>query len=350
MAPRKESSERDKPQVVTLKALAEHVGLTPGTVSAVLNNSRASASVPERTKKRILAAAQELKYRPNFLARSLRVRRTYTIGVIAQEIGDVYGAMVISGVEQYLRERNYFFLTVIHRHDPRLLQTYSQLLVSRGVEGIITVDTSIAHHPSLPTVAIAGHKRMDRVTNIVLDHRHAALMALQHLVDLGHQRFAFMKGPPSSSDTNARWEAICEVAGEMGIEMTLQFAPLTEIGASPEPGYDATKELLAESRCFTALFAYNDLSAIGAIRALDEAGLRVPEDVSVVGFDDIPGASYSRPSLTTVRQPMQEMGQLAARTLLDQIEKRTSYVPEIAVEPKLIVRQSTWKAPSKLER
>jgi len=350
MAPRKESSERDKPQVVTLKALAEHVGLTPGTVSAVLNNSRASASVPERTKKRILAAAQELKYRPNFLARSLRVKRTYTIGVIAQEIGDVYGAMVISGVEQYLRERNYFFLTVIHRHDPRLLHTYSQLLVSRGVEGIITVDTSITYHPSLPTVAIAGHKRMDRVTNIVLDHRHAALMALQHLVDLGHQRFAFMKGPPSSSDTNARWEAICEVAGEIGIEMTLQFAPQTEIGASPEPGYEATKELLAESRCFTALFAYNDLCAIGAIRALDEARLRVPEDVSVVGFDDIPGASYSRPSLTTVRQPMQEMGQLAARTLLDQIEKRTSYVPEIAVEPKLIVRQSTWKAPSKLER
>ena len=350
MAARKQGSERDKPQVVTLKALAAHVGLTPGTVSAVLNNSRASASVPERTKKRILAAAHELKYRPNFLARSLRVKRTYTIGVIAQEIGDVYGAMVISGVEQYLRERNYFFLTVIHRHDPRLLQTYSQLLVSRSVEGIITVDTSIAHHPSLPTVAIAGHKRMDRVTNIVLDHRHAALMALQHLVDLGHQRFAFMKGPPSSSDTNARWEAICEVAGEMGIEMTLQFAPLTEIGASPEPGYEATKELLAESRCFTALFAYNDLCAIGAIRALDEAGLRVPEDVSVVGFDDIPGASYSRPSLTTVRQPMQEMGQLAARTLLDQLEKRTSYVPEIAVEPKLIVRQSTWKAPSKLER
>src|SRR6202008_4152670 len=218
MAARKQGSERDKPQAVTLKALAAHVGLTPGTVSAVLNNSRASASVPERTKKRILAAAHELKYRPNFLARSLRVKRTYTIGVIAQEIGDVYGAMVISGVEQYLRERNYFFLTVIQRHDPRLLQTYSQLLVSRGVEGIITVDTSIAYHPSLPTVAIAGHKRMDRVTNIVLDHRHAALMALQHLVDLGHQRFAFMKGPPSSSDTNARWEAICEVAGEIGIE------------------------------------------------------------------------------------------------------------------------------------
>jgi DNA-binding LacI/PurR family transcriptional regulator len=347
MAARKQSSERDKPQVVTLKALAAHVGLTPGTVSAVLNNSRASASVPERTKKRILDAAQELKYRPNFLARSLRVKRTYTIGVIAQEIGDVYGAMVISGVEQYLRERNYFFLTVIHRHDPRLLQTYSQLLVSRGVEGIITVDTSLEHHLALPTVAIAGHKRMDRVTNIILDHRHAVLLALRHLVDLGHKRFAFMKGPPSSADTEARWQAICEVSGELGIEMGLQLAPKTEIGATPEPGYQATKELLATSRCFTALFAYNDLCAIGAIRALDEAGLRVPEDVSVVGFDDIPGASYSVPSLTTVRQPMQEMGQLAARTLLDQLENRASYVEEIAVEPELIVRQSTAKAPDR---
>ena len=350
MAARKQSSERDKPQVVTLKALAAHVGLTPGTVSAVLNNSRASASVPDRTKKRILAAAHELKYRPNFLARSLRVKRTYTIGVIAQEIGDVYGAMVISGVEQYLRERNYFFLTVIHRHDPRLLQTYSQLLVSRGVEGIITVDTTLEHHPALPTVAIAGHKRMDGVTNIILDHRHAALLALRHLVDLGHRRFAFMKGPPSSADTEARWQAICEVSGELGIEMELQFAPKMEIGATPEPGYQATKELLAKSRCFTALFAYNDLSAIGAIRALDEAGLRVPEDVSVVGFDDIAGASYSVPSLTTVRQPMQEMGQLAARTLLDQLERRASYVGEIAVEPELIVRQSTSKAPSRIDR
>jgi DNA-binding LacI/PurR family transcriptional regulator len=350
MAGRKENSEHEKPQVVTLKALAAYVGLTPGTVSAVLNNSRASASVPERTKKRILAAAQELKYRPNFLARSLRVKRTYTIGVIAQEIGDVYGAMVISGVEQYLRERNYFFLTVIQRHDPRLLQSYSQLLVSRGVEGIITVDTSIAHQPSLPTVAIAGHKRMERVTNIILDHRHAVLLALRHLFDLGHRRFAFMKGPPASADTEARWQAICEVSGELGIEMGLQFAPQTEIGATPEPGYEATKEFLATSPCFTALFAYNDLCAIGAIRALDEAGLRVPEDVSVVGFDDIPGASYSRPSLTTVRQPMQEMGQLAARTLLDQIEKRASYVDEIAVEPELIVRQSTSKAPAKIER
>src|SRR5437867_1730303 len=137
---------------VTLKAVAEHVGLTPGTVSAVLNNSAAARSIPGHTKERILAAARELNYRPNFLARSLRVQRTYTIGVIAEEIGDAYGSMVISGIEQYLRQHNFFFLTVIHRHDRKLLQTYSQMLLSRGVEGFITVDTSITEPPALPTV------------------------------------------------------------------------------------------------------------------------------------------------------------------------------------------------------
>src|SRR3989441_5254597 len=178
---------------VTLKAVAEHVGLTPGTVSAVLNNSAAARSIQAHTKERILAAARELNYRPNFLARSLRVQRTYTIGVIAEEIGDAYGSLVISGIEQYLRQHNFFFLTVIHRHDKKLLQTYSQMLQARGVEGFITVDTSITEPPSLPTVAVAGHQRVPGVTNIVLDHKHAARMALEHLRELGHEDIAFVK-------------------------------------------------------------------------------------------------------------------------------------------------------------
>src|SRR3989440_719724 len=120
-----------KPEVVTLKAVAQHLGLTPGTVSAVLNDSPSARSIPQTTKTRIHAAAKELNYRPNFFARSLRNKRTYTIGVIAEEIGDSYGSMVISGIEQYLRQRDYFFLTVVHRHDPVLLTRYSQLLSER---------------------------------------------------------------------------------------------------------------------------------------------------------------------------------------------------------------------------
>src|SRR5437660_488628 len=124
-----------KPERVTLRTIADRLQLTPGTVSAALNNSAAARSIPEHTKQRILTAAHELNYRPNFFARSLRLQRTYTIGVIAEEIGDAYGSMIISGIERHLRENNFFFLTVIHRHDNKLLQTYSQMLQSRGVEG-----------------------------------------------------------------------------------------------------------------------------------------------------------------------------------------------------------------------
>src|ERR1700731_3205568 len=208
-----------KPGVITLKAVAQHIGLTPGTESAVLNDSPSARSIPQETKNRIHAAAKELNYRPNFFARTLRNKRTYTIGVIAEEIGDSYSSPIISGIEQYLRTRNYFFLTVVHRHDPVLLNRYSQLLSERGVEGIITVDTTVQEAPALPTVAIAGHKKLAGVTNITLDHQKAAVLALNHLKDLSHTRVAFMKGNPLSSDAKDRWDAICSVAAE--IDMTI---------------------------------------------------------------------------------------------------------------------------------
>lgn len=335
-----------KPQAITLKAVAQHLGLTPGTVSAVLNDSPSARSIPQETKNRIRAAAKELNYRPNFFARTLRNKRTYTIGVIAEEIGDSYSSPIISGIEQYLRKRDYFFLTVVHRHDPALLSRYSQMLSERGVEGVITVDTTVQDAPILPTVAIAGHKKLKNVTNIVLDHEHAAVMALNHLKDLRHERIAFLKGNPLSSDSKDRWEAICRVAGQIGInidpDLTIQ---LNSDDPTPMLGYPFVKQLLARQKPFTALFSYNDIAAIGAIRALQEQGLRVPQDVSVLGFDDIPGAEFHSPSLTTVRQPLNRMGEVAAQTLLDRVEGKKEYPSEIAIEPELIVRESTAKAP-----
>ncbi len=170
----KKKGATKKSQPITLQMVAERVGLTKGTCSAVLNKTAASRSVPQHTQERILEAARELNYRPSFYARNLRVKRTYMIGVVAEEIGDPYGSLVISGIERYLRQKNFFYLTVAHRHDPKLLETYSHILMDRGVEGFITVDTSINRHMPLPTVAIAGHRRMEGVTNIVLDHRRAA--------------------------------------------------------------------------------------------------------------------------------------------------------------------------------
>jgi DNA-binding LacI/PurR family transcriptional regulator len=335
---------------VTLKTVAQHLGLTPGTVSAVLNNSAASRSIPDRTRNRILQAARELNYRPNFMARSLRLQRTYTIGVILEEIGDGYGSTIVSGVEEYIREKSYFFLTVAHRHDRELLRSYSEILVARGVEGFITVDTSLEDVPSLPTVAVAGHLALENVTNIILDHRQAALLGLQHLKQLGHEQIAFLRGQPQSADSAVRWDAICEVAQELGIEINPHRVVLLQgLDSSPELGYPFGKELLARRVPFTALFAYNDISAIGAMRAFQEAGLCVPEDVSVVGFDDIVSASFCIPSLTTVRQPLKQMGRLAAQTLLARIEETGEVQTEIAVKPELVIRNSTSPRNSNLQ-
>lgn len=331
--------------VITLKAVAQHLGLTPGTVSAVLNDSPSARSIPEETKNRIRAAAKELNYRPNFFARTLRNKRTYTIGVITEEIGDSYGSAVVSGIEQYLRQRDYFFLTVVHRHNPELLSRYSHILSERGVEGIITIDTTVQEAPSLPTVAVAGHKKVKGVTNIVLDHHQAAVLALNHLKELSHERIAFMKGSPVSSDSKDRWEAICEIAGQIGLKIDPDLTVQIESDdPTPMLGYPVAKKLLERKKPFTALFAYNDISAIGAIRAFQEHGLRVPEDISVLGFDDIPGAAFYTPSLTTVRQPLNRMGEVAAQTLLERIGGEKDYPAEIAIEPEIVVRQSTATA------
>jgi len=333
------------PEVVTLKAVAEHVGLTSGTVSAVLNDSPAARSIPQATKNRIRAAAEELKYRPNFFARTLRHKRTYTIGVIAEEIGDAYGGGIINGIEEYLRQKDYFFFAVAHRHDPSLLSRYLELLSQRGVEGLITVDTTVQQAPSLPTIAVAGHTIIHGVTNIVLDHYRAAWLALHYLRDLSHERVAFMKGNPISSDSAGRWKAICEVAQQIGMKIDPDLTVQIDTDdATPMLGYPFAKQLLARKKPFTALFAYNDISAIGAIRAFQEQGLRVPEDISVIGFDDIPGAAFYTPSLTTVRQPLARMGQVAAQSLIERIEGKKEYPTEIAIEPELVVRESTGKA------
>jgi DNA-binding LacI/PurR family transcriptional regulator len=345
---KKKKPRATQPGRVTLREVAANLGLAAGTVSAVLNNAPSSRVIPEPTRKRIRAAAQKLNYRPNFLARSLRKRRTYTVGLIIEEIGDAYGSMIISGVEAHLRQHNYFFLTVIHRHDAAMLREHSQLLLERGVEGFITVDTSLLEPLPLPTVCVAGHRALKGVTNIVLDQERGARVALEHLLSLGHRKIAFMKGQPSSSDSEDRWNAVCKIARQLGLRMDSDLIINLEFDdPSPQIGYPYVKQLLARKKPFTALFAYNDISAIGAIRAIREQGLRIPQDVSVVGFDDIPWAAFHTPSLTTVQQPLGKMGQMAAEALIRVIEHGGEHSSEIAIEPTLVVRESTGQAPKR---
>jgi LacI family transcriptional regulator len=341
MSQDKKASESNG-NAVTLKSVAAHVGLSAGTVSAVLNDAPSAKHIPKPTRERIIAAARKLDYRPNFFARSLRKRRTFTLGVIAYEIGDGYSSSIIAGIENSARQKDYFFVTGIHRHERELFERYSRLLLQRGAEGIITVDFNLAHSLSVPAVSIPGHIDNEGVTNIVLDHRHAAELALKHLVELGHQKIAILRGHPKSADSHHRWNAVQEVAQEMGLQLDPNLIiQIDSTDSGPSLGYPYGKRLVESKRPFTALFAYNDISAMGAVRAFQEAGLQVPRDVSVVGFDDIPGAAYHYPSLTTVRQPLHRMGEIAVEVLVARIDGEKEWQREIAVQPEIVVREST---------
>jgi LacI family transcriptional regulator len=326
------------PKAVGLKTLADYLGLCPATISVVLNNVP-GRSIPPETRRRIKDAALKFNYQPSLLARSLRNKKTLTIGVLVPEIGDGYHSLVLGGVGDYLMNAGYFYFTAHHRHKVDLVEEYRRLLIGRGAEGIIAIDTALEHKSSVPTVAVAGHKAIPGVTNIVLDHRRAAELALRYIYQLGHRSIAFIRGQPFSSDAAIRWACILAVAKEMGIivrpELTVQ---LQQDLTSPELGYPTVQQLLHQKQQFTALLCFNDIVAIGAIRALRDANVRVPEDVSV---DDIKGAAYHNPSLTTIRQPMHDMGETAARVLLERIRGAQTTIQEMALEPELIVREST---------
>jgi len=341
--PSSDGTGRAARKPMSLKKLAEYLELSPATVSLVINRSTVADSIPQETKDRIFAAVRKFKYRPNFFARSLRTQRSFTIGVIVPEVSDGYSASVMSGVEDYLLQEGYFYFVASHRHRADLIDEYPRMFLERSVDGLIAVDTPWHFNLSVPVVTVSGHNDVKGVTNIVLNHQRAAEVALKHLFHLGHRQIAFIKGQEFSSDTQVRWSNIECAARHHGITINPSLVAQLE-GDSPSPqlGYKATKKLLASAEPFSALFAFNDISAMGAIRALRESGLRVPEDVSVVGFDDIQSAAYQNPGLTTVRQPLREMGRTAAEILLKRINRPGSDLHDrYTVEPELMVRETT---------
>lgn len=341
---------------VNLRTLAEHLELSQTTVSLVLNNSPSAKSIPQETRNRVLEAAQRLNYRPNYFARSLRQSRSMSVGVLAPDLSEGYFTRVMSGVVQELTQAHYFYFTACHDWKRENIDQYPRMLVERAVDGFLLLNTPADQIAvPVPVVAISAHSAVENVTNIILDHHKAVESALLHLHKLGHRRIAFMRGPRAIPDSDYRWQSIQQVAGEIGLR--IDPALVVRIDAAgwstktgehpmaPEIGYKPMQGLLERSKDFTAVFCFNDIAAIGAIRALKDAGLRVPEDVSVVGFDDIQSAAFSTPSLTTVRQPLFEMGQRGAQILLERIANREEDYPgQVVMEPELVVRESTGVA------
>lgn len=332
-----------EPGPVSLKQLAEHLSLSPATVSLVVNNAPGIRTIAMATRQRVLAAAKEFDYRPNSLARSLRTRQTFTIGVLVPELSEGYFTVVMNAVENYFLQEGYLHFVVSHQGQPDLIEEYPKLLMNRFVDGLLLVNTDLKRPVNVPVVSISGHAKMVGITNIALNHDRSAVLALEHLYKLGHRRIAFMKGQRQASDSNSRWESTMRLAEEIGIKVRPELCIFLQNNAwSPELGYAPTKTLLERTHDFTALFCFNDTAALGAIRAIHDAGLKCPDDISVVGFDDISQAAYHLPSLTTVRQPLRQMGEIAAQILIKRIQNADRAYPDfVNFEPELIVREST---------
>jgi LacI family transcriptional regulator len=342
--------------------LAEHLELSQTTVSLVLNNSPSAKSIPQETRNRVTEAAERLNYRPNYFARSLRQSRSMSVGVLAPDLSEGYFTRVMNGVVQELTRAHYFYFTACHDWKRELIEKYPRMFVERAVDGFLLLNTPSSHiEVPVPVVAISAHSKTENVTNIVLDHHMAVQQALTHLCSLGHRRIAFMRGPRAIPDSEFRWEAIQQVAQEIDLKLDSNLTIRIDSAGwsmkdgyhpmAPEIGYIPMQALLQRTRDFTAVFCFNDIAAIGAIRALSDAGLSVPRDVSVVGFDDIQSAAYSTPSLTTVRQPLTEMGKRGAEILLERIANREKPFPsEIVMAPELVVRESTGPAPAGMQK
>ncbi len=344
------------PGHVNLRKLAEYLGLSQTTISLVLNNSPSAKSIPQETRNRVVEGAKRLNYRPNYFARSLRQSRSMSVGVLAPDLSEGYFTRVMSGVVEELTAAHYFYFTACHDWTRELLDKYPRMLVERAVDGFLLLNTAVDELAvPVPVVAISAHSGGRNVTNIVLNHHLAARQALTHLFELGHRRIAIMRGPRAIPDSEFRWESIQQVAGEIGLTLDPALAiridsagwstKAGEHPMAPEIGFKPMQALLERTRDFTAVFCFNDIAAIGAIRALKDAGLNVPRDVSVVGFDDILSAAYNTPSLTTVRQPLAEMGRRGAQVLLERIGDREKQFPaDIVMAPELVVRESTGPA------
>ena len=343
---RSKKAKRSVSERVTLKFLAEYLDLSPTTVSVVLTNSPLASTIRQETKARVWEAVNKFNYRPNLFARYLHTKRTYSIAVLVPDIGDEFSAMLISGIESKLAEAKFNYFVESHRFAPDQIENSPEALMDRLVEGMIFINTPLKRQMPIPVVAISDITRAPGVTRIVIDNYHAILLGVRHLTELGHRKIAFFKGPEHNGDTEARWAAVHSAAAQLGLvvrdELTASMGNYFDASETSmfQRGYEAAMKLLRKTRDFTALMAFNDGSATGAIRAIHDTGLAVPRDISVVGIDDVQLAAYTSPRLTTIRQPLHEMGAVAASTLLQRIHGEE--VPEeTVVQPELVVREST---------
>ncbi len=357
MAEQKQSTSR-----ITLVDVARASGFSASTVSIVLNEAALSRYVAAGTKERIRDVASKMGYRPDAFARSLRSRRSQTIGIMVSDISDPFCTLILQGIEKTLYPTTYLPIIMIAHNQSQQFERHLEMLMERQVEGLILVANWLfgefdlledLEKSRIPTVGVGRDLTPNRIRSVQVDNEAGGCLAMRHLHELGHRNILVLRGPSELADSDRRWDGILSVAEDVGISLPAERVGQLRAALEPTSGFEEglrlTTEMIANGLDFSAVLAFDDLSALGAIRALRHAGRRVPEDCSVIGFDDVPHASVNTPGLTTIRQPMEEMGSLAAQWVLDSLGEKEAQPParpnasELLhlLPPALIVRDST---------
>lgn len=321
----------------------------------VLNKAPLAQFIPETTKQRVIEVAQGMGYQPNPFAQALRSRHSHTVGVMVPDIADPYCAQILRGIEKSFSKSDYLPFLVDIQNDSSRFKKYLNVLLGRRVEGFIILANSLSFEPELlsslealkiPSVILGREPGSEALNWVVTDNDLGARQALEHLYRLGHRKIAFVRGPELIIDSHHQWGGFRAFAGTVGLELDPELVvTLSDPFSSYEGGFEGTRQLLARNAQFTALVAFDDMTAFGCIRALISAGLRVPQDCSVIGFDDIPAAAFYNPSLTSVREHLEKLASMGAEILMDAMHsgRENEAVSPIhrKIEPELIVREST---------
>lgn len=332
----------------TMRDVAEKAGVSLTTVSHVINHTR---FVSDDVTERVHNAMEELNYRPNELARSLRRGQTNTLGLILPDSANPYFAEIGHAIEATSSSLGYNVILCNTHGAEDKEQHYINVLRNKQVDGILFVATgdktnSISETlgENFPILLVDRELVGVRTDVIIVDNHQGGLLATRHLLELGHRRIACISGPSRLRPSSERISGYTQALEEAGLAFDPELFRMGDF--HPSSGYQATLALLAVADPPTAVFTCNDLMAIGVIRAASELGRRVPDDLALVGFDDIELASYTIPPLTTISQPIDRMGDLAARTLIQRIEEDGLQAPTRQLLPvELVVRGSCGGLP-----
>ncbi len=351
-------AKKDFRNHVTLLDVAKASGFAVSTVSMVLNNAPLSENVAALTRKHIREVAQSLGYHPDAFARSLRRNRSRMIGVITYDLSDPFCISIIHGIEDHLQSQGYLPQFMDSRSQRSLFEAHLRMALERRAEGIIVIASWVFDENSLladveknhvPVVVVGRDMTARRISSVLVDNDAGGYLAFQHLHQLGHRKIAVIRGPEELFDSQPRWEGIKRYAAEAHVKLNPALVSQLPGQVNPYSAYDngilLTERLLATKQEFSAVLAFDDLTALGVIRGLHRSGLRVPEDCSVIGFDDVFPVAVAIPSVTTIRQSMKQIGETAAKCVFDALKAKEDgkelLVQAHTFPPTLIVREST---------